>query len=98
MSKLFWKAVINDVQNTACAPYEVEALLDSFEYTMKTMATTLARKAWYDLADYGTAKQSGIDGFTLMLERIKVLDTYQWVGNFENGNKKLEVIGMLEKD
>jgi len=52
---------------------ELEALPNAFEYTVKKMATTLARKAWYALEDYATARQYGIDRFTLMIERKEVL-------------------------
>lgn len=98
MSKLFYKAMIEDVQNEKCTDAELEALLNAFEYTVKKMATTLARKAWYALEDYATAKQYGIDRFTLMIERKEVLGQEQWYGVFEYGSKNLKVIGTLEKD
>ena len=44
MSKLFYKAMIEDVQMKR-TDAELEALLNAFEYTVKKMATTLARKA-----------------------------------------------------
>lgn len=98
MSKLFYKAMIEDVQNEKCTDAELEALLNAFEYTVKKMATTLARKAWYALEDYATAKQYGIDRFALMIERKEVLGQEQWHGVFEYGSKNLKVIGTLEKD
>ena len=97
MSKLFYKAMIEDIQNEKCTDAELEALLDAFEYTVKKMATTLARKAWYELKDYATSKKQGIDRFTLTLERKDVLGQEQWHGVFEYGSKKLKVIGTLEK-
>lgn len=97
MSKLFYKAMIEDVQNEKCSDAELEALLDAFEYTIKKTATTLARKAWFELEDYATAKQRGIDRFTLTLERKQISGQEQWHGTFENGSKKLKVIGCLEK-
>ncbi len=90
MSKLFYKAMI-DVQNEKCTDAELEALLYAFEYKVKKMATTLARKAWYTLEDYATAKQYGID-------RKEVFGQEQWLGVFEYGSKNLKVIGTLEKD
>ncbi|WP_412057393.1 hypothetical protein [Bartonella sp. DGB2] len=96
-SKQFAIAEIIDVQNENCTALEKENLLDIFEYTMKSMACTLASKSWYALEDYGTAKQRGIDQFTLMMERKDSLDgdDYFWVGVFENGDKRLEVMGIL---
>ena len=95
MSKLFYKATIEDIQNDQCTEAEMENLLDIFESTVKRMATTLARKAWFELADYATAKQRGIDRFTLMVERREVSGQEQWYGTFENGSKKLKIIGTL---
>lgn len=98
MIKLFYKAMIEDIQNDKCTDAELEALVGAFEYTVKRMATTLARKAWYELKDYATAKQHGIDRFTLTLERTDVLGQEQWHGKFEYGSKKLKVIATLERD
>ena len=97
MSKLFYKAMIEDIQNDKCTDAELEALLDAFEYTVKKMATTLARKSWYVLEDYATSKQRGIDRFNLTLERRNVNGQEQWWGAFEYGSKKLKIIGTLEK-
>jgi hypothetical protein len=96
MSKIFFKAMIEDVRAEKCNDAEVEALLEVFEYSVKRMARMLARKAWFELADYSNASQSGIDRFTLMLERRMINGTEQWWGNFEYGGKKLKVIGTLE--
>ena len=57
-----------------------------------------ARKAWFALEDYATAKERGIDRFTLMLERRNVNGQEQWWGSFEYGGKKLKVIATLEKN
>ena len=104
MSKLHYKAMIEDIQNDPkgsaskkCTDAELEALLDAFEYTVKKMATTLARKSWHALEDYATSKQRGIDRFTLMLERKNISGQEQWHGTFEYGSKNLKIIGTLEK-
>ena len=97
MSKLFYKAMIEDIRNEKCSKAEMSALLDAFAYTVKKMATTLARKSWFELKDYATSKRNGIDQFTLMLERKDVNGQEQWHGTFEHGNKNLTVIGTLEK-
>ena len=49
MSKLFSKVVIEDVKNAGCTDREVEILLDIYGRTVKRIATTLARKAYYEL-------------------------------------------------
>ncbi len=98
MSKLFYKAMIEDVQNEHCTGTEREVLLDVFEYTIQKMATTLARKAWYDLQDYATAKRYGIDRFTLLIEHKDVLGQEQWHGVFETGSKRLQIIATLSPE
>lgn len=35
MSKIFYKAMIEDIQNEKCTDAELEALLDAFAYTVK---------------------------------------------------------------
>ena len=97
MRKIFYKAMIEDVQNEKCTPSEQENLLNSFEYTIKDMATTLARKSFYDLKDFATAKHYGIDNFKLIIERREIDGQEQFHGVFENGVKKLNVIGTLEE-
>lgn len=98
MSKLFYKAMIEDVQNDRCTDAEIEALLDVFENVTKKTATTLARKAHFNLSDFFNSKKRGIHNFILTLERREINGQEQWWGNFEYGNKKLKVIATLERD
>lgn len=98
MSKLFYKAMIEDIQNDKCSDSEIESLLDIYTHTVKRMATTLAKKSWFELEDFSTAKSKGINRFCLTLERRKVSGQEQWWGTFENGQKKLKVIATLERD
>lgn len=97
MSKLNYKAFIEDIRNDKCTDAEIENLLDIFEYAVKHTATTLASKAWFELKDFSTAKQRGVEGFTLTLERKNIDGQEQWYGDFEYGTKNLKVIGSLEK-
>lgn len=98
MSKLFYKAMIEDIQNDKCTDAEIESLLDVFASIVKRSATTLARKSWFVLSDFADSKKHGIDRFTLMLECREVSGQEQWWGTFEYGSKKLKVIAALEKD
>ena len=98
MSKLFYKAMIEDVQNEKCTDAELEALIDAYAYSLKSIAMMLARKAWFELRDFRNSKKQGIDRFTLLIERKEVLGQEQWHGVFEYGSKNLKVIGTLEKD
>lgn len=98
MSKLFYKAFIEDIQNDKCTDQEIEKLLDVYASTVKRMATTLARKSWFELSDFHGARERGIAGFNLMIERKKVSGIEHFVGTFEKGNKNLKVMAVLEKD
>jgi hypothetical protein len=98
MSKLFYKAMIEDIQRDQCSHKEVEHLLDVFTYAVKRTATTMARKAWFQLGDFANTKNQGIDRFTLTVDRIDVRGQEQWWGIFEYGSKKLKVIATLEKN
>ncbi|MCP4394492.1 MAG: hypothetical protein GY804_09545 [Alphaproteobacteria bacterium] len=68
-----------------------------FEHTVKRMATTLARKFWYDLKDFASAEELGIQHFTLILERRNIDGQEQWWGTFSHHTKNLKVIGTLER-
>lgn len=98
MSKKYWKAHIDDIQNAGCTEKEVEALMDAFCYAMKTTACTLAHKAEFHLADFQTSKESGIANFTLILAKQPNAGIEQWAGIFETEGKNLKVLGMLEKN
>ena len=98
MSKKFWKAHIDDIQNTGCTERAVEALVDTFCYAMKKIASTLARKAEFHLEDFQASKERGIADFTLILEKYPNAGVEQWTGFFETEGKRLKVLGMLEKD
>lgn len=67
-------------------------------WKIKRMATTQARRSWYELEDFASAKARGINRFTLMLERRTVAGQEQWWGTFEYGQKKLKVMATLERD
>jgi len=98
MSKLFYKAMIEDIQNEKCTDAEIVSLLDIFEYTMKKTATTLARKAWFELKDFQTARKFKLEDFTLFIEKRVMGDQEQWWGTFESPCKNLKVMGTLERD
>ncbi|MEG3637660.1 hypothetical protein [Magnetococcus sp. PR-3] len=97
MSKLHWKRIIDDIQSQGIQETLQEELLDTFERMMARTATTLANKAWIDLADANNAEARGIAGFKLTLTRTcREKDRDVWTGIFENGNQRMEVIGSLE--
>jgi hypothetical protein len=94
MSKLFSKVVIEDVRNAGCTDREVELLLDIYSRTVKRMATTLARKAYYELIDFKNSDE--VNGFSLEVERDTYFDRY--IGVFKDGLRTLEVVSGLEQD
>ena len=106
MSKLHWIAYIEDIKNDHCTQDEEQVLLDIFKRQMKRTATTLARMTWFKLGNfnlsyYADSKRDGRDEikhFDLMIERRMINKQTQWWGTFTHGDKKLEVIGTLERD
>jgi len=95
MSKLFFKVVIEDIKNTGCTDREVELLLDIYGRTIKKMATTLARKAYYELADFRFVSE--VKDFSLEIEKENAISD-RYIGVFKDRNKTLEVVAVLERD
>jgi hypothetical protein len=98
MSKQFYKVMIDDILNNGCTDIEVEELTNIFIYTVKKTATTLARESLYDLADFASTKENGIDNFSLLVFRNKGFALGEsWSGVFKCGNKQLDIMATLEK-
>jgi len=95
MSKLFFKVVIEDIKNTGCTDREVELLLDIYSRTVKRIATTLARKAYYELADFRFVSE--VKDFSLEIEKENAISD-RYIGVFKDRNKTLEVVAVLERD
>lgn len=95
MSKLFFKVVIEDIKNTGCTDREVELLLDIYGRTIKKLATTLARKAYYELADFRFISE--VKDFSLEIEKENAISD-RYIGVFKDRNKTLEVVAVLERD
>ena len=95
MSKLFSKVVIKDIKNTRCTDREVELLLDIYGRTIKKLATTLARKAYYELADFRFVSE--VKDFSLEIEKENAISD-RYIGVFKDRNKTLEVVAVLERD
>ena len=95
MSKLFSKVVIEDVTNAGCTDREVELLLDIYSRTVKRMATTLARKAYYELIDFKNSDE--VNGFSLKLEKENAISD-RYIGVFKDGLRTLEVMAVLEQN
>lgn len=96
MSNRFKKAVIDDVTLRNIDESLQDNLLDLFESTMKSVATTLVREAKFDTTDFATAKAHGCEGFTLLVSRARADSRDVWFGAFQRGDARLDVIGHLE--
>ncbi|MHC6082081.1 hypothetical protein ACYT85_02400 [Ralstonia solanacearum] len=69
---------------------------DLFKYAMRSVAVTLARAAQSDTSDFANTGVSGCDGFTLAIRQIFPGKRDAWLGVFESGEQRLEVVGHLE--
>ena len=96
--KMFWKPSVDDIQNEGCDEQEVELLCDYFEHCMREIACTKCRKGFYDMADFTTAVERGVGEFKLTMEKHPHASVEQWIGIFENKNKKLRLFGMLNPE
>lgn len=96
MSNRFKKAVIDDVSSRGIDETLQASLLDIFESTMKTVATTLVREAKFDISDFASAKERGYEGFTLLVSRARADSRNEWFGAFRRSEQRLDVIGHLE--
>jgi len=96
MSNRFKRAIIDDVISRNINANLQNHLLDLFESTMKSVATTLVREAKFDTTDFATAKARGCEGFTLLVSRSRADSRDGWFGAFQRGDERLDVIGHLE--
>ncbi len=95
--KMTCKMIIEDCTKTdSCTQAELEAFIGIFDYTAKNISCTLARKAWFDLSDFTTAKERGVECFTLLLVREIDNRNERWHGKFEYGSKTVKIVGKLE--
>ena len=75
---------------------EQSNLLDLFESAMKSIATTLAREARFDMSDFATAKQRNCEGFQLTLQRLRIDGRIVWQGQFSRAEQQFTVTASLE--
>ena len=71
-------------------------LLDLFEYTMKSIARTLACEATFEISDYESVTRRGCEGFILRMRRLGSEYGTLWSGEFTRGDQRLSVSGHLE--
>ncbi len=96
MRNRFKHVVIDDVTSHNIEASLQDNLLDLFESAMKSVATTLIREAKFDTTDFATAKTRGCEGFTLLVKRARADSQDSWLGVFQRGDARLDVIGHLE--
>jgi hypothetical protein len=96
MSNRFKRAIIDDVTSRNINANLQDYLLDLFESAMKSVSTTLVREAKFDTTDFANAKALGCEGFTLLVSRTHAYSRDGWLGAFQRGDERLDVIGHLE--
>lgn len=99
MSKLKYRAIIEDAQNEKCTDQELEALFGIFEHIMAEHVSNAMPKASFDLADFPEAKAAGVDVFSLTITHETAGGSDQWNAVFEKSNgKKLKLYATLERN
>ena len=98
MAAIFYKPIIERINNHGCTSIEVTWLIDIFISGIKKLSRTAELEAYWDsLADFYEAHERNIDGFSLKIERKKIVSKEQWLGTFEKQDKRLELIATFEK-
>jgi len=69
MSKIYYKAMIEDMTSDQCTDREIECLLDHYQAVVKQVG--LARTAFYDLADFPLALKYKVDKFKLKIDPLQ---------------------------
>ncbi|MHA6896873.1 hypothetical protein ACQUJT_22750 [Ralstonia pseudosolanacearum] len=95
-SMRFKTPVIDDVLSSNVDAMLEDKLLDLFKYAMRSVAATLARAAQFETCDFANAGGSGCDGFTLAIRQVFPGERDAWLGVFESGELRLDVVGRLE--
>ncbi len=95
-SMRFKTPMIDDVLSSNIDAMLEDKLLDLFKYAMRSVAATLARAAQFDTGDFANTAVSGFGGFTLAIRQVFPGEREAWLGVFESGELRLEVVGHLE--
>ena len=96
MTNRYKKAVIEDTVSHGIDEDQQSNLLDLFESAMKSIATTLAREARFDMSDFATAKERKCEGFQLTLQRLRIDGRNVWQGQFSRAEQQFSVTASLE--
>lgn len=96
MSYRYKRAIIDDAIVRNIDVDLKDKLLDLFEATMKSVATTHVREAKFDTTDFATSNVRDCEGFTLLLSRVHADSRDGWFATFQRGDQRLDVIGHLE--
>lgn len=96
MTSRYKIAIIDDVTARDIDAKLRHHLLELFGSAMKSAATTLVREAKFDTTDFATSKVRGCEGFKLLLSRAHADSRVAWVGVFQRGDERLDVVGHLE--
>lgn len=96
MTSRYKKAIIEDIRSHGIIAAEQSHLLDLFEYAMKSIATTLAREARFEINDFASGRERGCEGFELLLHRTRSDGREIWYGEFTKGEQRLSVMASLE--
>lgn len=97
MSKLKYRAIIEDAQNHKCSDDELEAMFGIFELIMKGMMSSTEQKMTFNLTDFLLAKQHHVDDFVLTVQRTDEKGVENWTAVFERNGKKLKIMASVER-
>lgn len=103
----FKRPIIDHIENHGIDPSLHKALFKWFEYAMRSLSTTYAREAWFDIADIPDAHGTRCARYSIYMKRFPFKDTRMvfWDGFIHHRNgrntphndrERMDVSGHLE--
>lgn len=98
MSRKFHTISIEDVCATDLSSQEQQHLLDLFESAVRCLLPTPVREAHFETADFASARQRGVLGFSLHVVLQARGEPSVWQGSFTRNGQRLDVMATSADD
>ena len=91
MNNLIYQGIVEDIRNDKCSDNEIEQFLEVFTKAVGYFTDDLSEKYWKNLNDFSDSNKSEISNFSLKIQKKPKGSVFQYVGEFELGNKNLKI-------
>ena len=96
MKQKHWTPHVDDIEPNGISDFDIDVLMALFCKIMQRMERSMARKGWYDMADFEYAQQADCVEYKLTIEKYPHAGAQQWTGLFEAPGKSMKIFGTLE--